>query len=62
MIIKDFDGYCYGAYLSDFLRMNHGTFYGTVETFLFTFMVLFFIIYKKKNKPNIKIFNWSNEN
>jgi hypothetical protein len=37
IIIKDHDGYCFGAYLSDFLRLNSGSFFGTGETFLFTF-------------------------
>jgi hypothetical protein len=39
LIIRDFEGHCFGAYLSDYIRMNHGGFYGTGETFLFTFMV-----------------------
>lgn len=40
LIIKDVDSYVYGAYLSESLRMNKGQFYGSGETFLYTFEVI----------------------
>jgi hypothetical protein len=43
LIIKDFDGCSFGAYLSDYLRMNLGSFYGSGETFLFTFQVSIYL-------------------
>lgn len=39
IIIRDSFNYVFGAYCSDYIRIRH-KFYGTGETFLFTFQVV----------------------
>ena len=41
LVIKDFDDYIYGAFISDYLRSKN-KFYGTGECFLFTFEVNYY--------------------
>lgn len=36
--MKDLDNYVFGGYLSEGLKMTSGHFYGSGETFLFTFL------------------------
>jgi len=49
LIVKDFEGYVFGGFCSNTWEMNHG-FYGTGESFLFTFKVFnFYFIFLKKN-------------
>ena len=53
LTIKDLDGWVFGAYLSDPLHTSK-TFYGSGESFLFTFKVLiFYKIQEYEQRRNI---------
>jgi hypothetical protein len=60
LVIKDYDGYVFGAYCSDYLEVKH-KFYGNGETFLFTFKVITLICLKKCHKI-LKIYIQKNPN
>ena len=55
LIVKDFEGYVFGGFCSNNWEMNHG-FYGTGESFLFTFKVLLVFI-KQIYNPKILLLN-----
>lgn len=40
IVVKDLEGMVFGAYLSDYLRPTLNKFYGSGETFVFTFKVV----------------------
>ncbi|CAD8115502.1 unnamed protein product [Paramecium primaurelia] len=52
LFIRDLDKYLFGAYLSDGIQKSQDHFYGTGESFLFTF----------KNTQSLTVYNWINQN
>jgi hypothetical protein len=52
LLIKDLDSFVFGAYLSDGIKNSYGKFYGTGESFLFTF----------RDSKQIQIYKWTHLN
>ncbi|CAD8197652.1 unnamed protein product [Paramecium octaurelia] len=52
MFVRDLHKYVFGAYLSDGIQKSKDHFYGTGESFLFTF----------KNTQSLTVYNWINQN